>query len=306
MIKKNTICAGAVMLSGCLWGLVGFFGRHMGNMGFDSMDMVFARYSLSAVLFAMTIAITDFRGFAFKFSDFWCFIGSGLLSLLFFSACYFKTIEFMSLSTAAILLYTAPCFVIILSSVIFKEKVSGRKILAMLIAFLGCSLCSGIAGIGESISSMGILFGLGSGLGYALYSIFVKLALDRGYSSSTINFYSSLLAAIGSGVIGGFRQPLLLMSADWGTLLFCIVSALLTTYLPYLIYAYGLTGIEPGRASIMASIEPVMATIVGITAFGEALTLWSAAGMALVLAAIVILNSGKESREDRQGGCASV
>lgn len=64
----------------------------------------------------------------------------------------------------------------------------------------------------------------------------------------------------------------------------------MTCFLPYLLYTRGLEGLENGKASIMASIEPVVATVVGVIIYHETPTLMSAAGVILVLSAIVLLN----------------
>ena len=72
--------------------------------------------------------------------------------------------------------------------------------------------------------------------------------------------------------------------------MFAAATGLVTCFLPYLCYTYGLTGLENGKASIMASIEPVVATLCGIFIYHEALTTMSAAGILLVLSAIVLLN----------------
>ncbi len=63
-----------------------------------------------------------------------------------------------------------------------------------------------------------------------------------------------------------------------------------------MLYTYGLSGLDNGKASIMASIEPVVATIFGFVIYGETLTFLSAAGIILVLGAIVLLNLGKQQQ----------
>lgn len=285
---KKHIYSAAVIASGCLWGLMGLFRRSMGSLGFDSFGIVFVRCGVAALLFALTILIRDKSAFRVKLKDFWCFIGSGICSLLFFSVCYFQAMTLMSLSAAAILLYTAPCFVVLMSALLFQEKLNGRLILAVFLAFSGCCLVSGLVGQETKISLIGLLYGLGSGFGYALYSIFGKLALRRGYASSTINFYSCLLAALGAGLIFGVKAPLTLMFSSSGTLALCLLAGVVTSYLPYLLYTFGLSGIEAGRASVMASVEPVVATLVGVLVYRESLNLYSLAGIALVLFAVLL------------------
>lgn len=286
----------SILAAGCLWGTMGFFRRRLGELGIDSFGVVLVRCALAAAMYALFCILRDPSALKIRLKDAWCFIGSGIVSLLFFSACYFRAMTLMSLSAAAVLLYTAPCFVMLMSAVLFGEKITGRKIAAMILAFAGCCLVSGISG-GTGISAKGLLFGLGSGIGYALYSIFGRYALDRGYKSVTVSFYSCALAAAGAALIcassGSLGACTGAVFASAGSLLFCLAAAFITTFLPYLLYTYGLSCTEAGIASVAASIEPVVATLVGILIFKEALSLSSAAGMLLVLAAIALLATGK-------------
>lgn len=278
----------SVILAGSLWGFMGFFRRTLDSMGISAVGCIAVRCVFAALLFGIVLLVRDREAFKVKPADLWIFFGSGIVSLLVFGVCYFKAMDHMSLSAAAILLYTAPCFVILFSALLFKEKLTGQKFFAMLLAFAGCCLVSGI-GSGAHITPVGLALGLASGVCYALYSIFSRFALNRGYSSLTINFYSCLLAAIGATIIGGTDYvPVICASVpDFG---FAFATGLVTCFLPYLLYTRGLVGLENGKASIMASIEPVVATVVGVVIYNEALTALSTLGIALVLAAIVLLN----------------
>lgn len=286
-MKKYVI---SVLAAGCLWGFMGLFTRTLGTIGIASTGAILVRCVIAAILFAITMLVTGPRQFRVKPKDFWCFFGSGICSLLFFTYCYFQAITIMSLSTAAILLYTAPSIVMVLSLFLFKEKITPRKVIALLLAFAGCCLVSGIGSGEKSLTATGLLYGIGSGVGYALYSIFARFALDRGYSSNTVNFYSCLLAAIGAALIWGVSETAGAMFASWSNFGLCIAAGIITCYLPYLLYTHGLTGLETGKASILASVEPVVATLVGIIVYHESLTLMSAAGVFCVLFAVVLLN----------------
>lgn len=68
----------------------------------------------------------------------------GLVSILLFTLCYFRSQQVSSLAVAAILLYTAPTFVVILSAILWKDKITKRKLLALVLAFLGCCFVAGI------------------------------------------------------------------------------------------------------------------------------------------------------------------
>lgn len=286
-MKKYTA---SILVAGCLWGLMGIFTRNMSALGFDTSGMIIIRVGIAGALFGLTILLTDPGLFRVKLRHLWCFVGSGICSLLFFTFCYFKAISMASLSVAAVLLYTAPSMVMVISLFVFKEKITGVKTAALLMAFAGCCLVSGVIGGERAASALGIIYGLCSGFGYALYSIFARLALDRGYDSRTINFYSCVLAVAGASVIWGAAEPVKLMFASAENLLWCVSCGVISCYLPYLLYTYGLSGVEAGKASVMASLEPAVATVAGIVVFREKLSFFGLLGIILVLGAIVLLN----------------
>ena len=277
-----------IMAAATMWGCIGLFNRNIAAFDISASSIVLVRNLGACILLALFFLITDRSVFRIRLWHLPIFLATGLVSILLFTLCYFKSQQVSSLAIAAILLYTAPCFVVLMSALLFQEKLNGRLILAVFLAFSGCCLVSGLVGQETKISLIGLLYGLGSGFGYALYSIFGKLALRRGYASSTINFYSCLLAALGAGLIFGVKAPVALMFSSSGTLALCLLAGVVTSYLPYLLYTFGLSGIEAGRASVMASVEPVVATLVGVLVYRESLNLYSLAGIALVLFAVLL------------------
>ena len=274
---------------GVCWGFMGFFTRHLAAYGIDANGAIVVRCGLAAICFGILILVTGREQFRIRLADLWCFLGTGLLSLLFFTFCYFHAINMMSLSTAAILLYTAPTIVMLLSAVLFGEKLTKTRILAAVLAFVGCALVSGI-GMGSSITLTGLLFGLGSGFGYALYTIFSRYALKKGYSSSTINFYSCLLASAGAFLIWRPQGLAGCMTQSGSAFLWCLGTGVVSCFIPYMLYTYSLTGLENGKASILSSVEPVVASLVGVFVYKEPMTFPALAGILLVLSAIMLLN----------------
>ena len=280
----------AIIVAAILWGMMGFFSRNLSQLHMQTGGVIALRCGIGAICFAVLMLFTNRTYFKIKLKDIWCFIGSGIFSLLFFSFCYFQAINCMNLSAAAILLYTAPSIVIIISFFIFKEPLTKRKVCAMLIAFLGCALASGLTNGLRDFSLIGVCYGIGSGLGYALYSIFARIALNKGYHSNAINFYSCLLASISASFIWGIKEPITIMMEAPYNLILCIIMGVVTCFLPYFLYTFGLTKVEAGKASIMASVEVVAATLVGIIIFKEKLQFSALAGVILVLYAVNLLN----------------
>lgn len=288
--NSQTLGLALILLAGVFWGSMGLFVRHLTALGFDSMQITAGRLSLAGLCFALLLLIREPRGFRIRWRDLPLFLALGLLSILFFTLCYFSAITRMSLSTAAILLYTSPIWVMLLSALFLHEKLTGRKLLALALAFLGCVLVSGLSGGG--VTTVGLLLGLGSGLGYGLYSIFGTLALRR-YSAYTVTAWTFLIAGLGSWFVtkpAVFLETLRACPSAWGTALFFVLTAFVTSFVPFLAYTIGLRRVEAGRAAIFATVEPLVATLFGVLVFHEPLTVLSALGIALILSAVVILN----------------
>lgn len=284
-----------IILAGCLWGTMGLFVRKLNAMGLSSMEIVELRCIIAAVVLFPVTFFRDKKLLKIHRGNLPSLISSGIFSIVFFNFCYFSTISIMNLSAAAILLYTAPIFVMLMSLVLFREPLTGRKVLALLMAFGGCCLVSGIVSASESLSVKGILLGLGSGFGYALYSIFSRVSLNQGLHSVTITDYTFLFAALGGLFLTDF-SALAEAVANYGAafLLFAVFYTLVTTVFPYLLYTAGLQHVETGAASVMASVEPVVATVLGFLVFSEKPTLSALAGIVLVLVALGVLNFEKK------------
>ncbi|MBR2714671.1 MAG: EamA family transporter [Ruminococcus sp.] len=287
-----------VVVAGTLWGMIGYFVRTLKHKGIDSMQIVFIRMFVSSVLFILFALIFDRKLFKIKLNDLWCFLGSGVVSVAVFSFCYFKCIEHSSLSVASILLYTAPVFVMMFSVVLFKEKLTLLKIVSLVMAFLGCLFVTGVFRESTTISVVSVAYGLMSGVCYALYSIFSRLALIRNYSPLTVTLYTFMFSAIASFLLIDAKPVFTLMSESTESLFFCIMFGVLSSVLPYVTYTLSLKYIRPSTASIVASIEPVVATITGAVLFSEAVEFpYGYIGIALVIGSIIIINIAPKNKK---------
>lgn len=277
-----------IVTAGILWGCLGIFVRRLNALGLVSMEIVCLRAVVTCIFMGGFLLCFDRALLRIRIKDFWCFLGTGIGSIVFFNFCYFKAIETASLSVAAVLLYTAPAIVMILSFFLFHEPFTKRKVLSLVLTFVGCVLVTGVVTNAGNVTASGLLAGLGAGFGYALYSIFGRYALERGYHSLTITFYTFLVASVGACLLSDVPQIIRTMSESGSTFFLGIALGVFCTVLPYLTYTLGLKYVENGKASVLASVEPVTATLIGILLFGERLTWDSAVGGLFVLAALLI------------------
>ena len=283
----------SIISGASLWGLIALFFKFLTACGFSPLQIVALRVLFAAVLMTAVIFKIDPKLLKIRWRDSWLFIGTGIFSLVFFNYCYFRSIESSSISIAVLLLYTAPVFVMLLSIFLFREKFTRCKMLALLSTFCGCTFITGIFSSKMTLTLEAFGFGLASGIGYALYSIFSKLALRR-YNTLTITAYTFYFAAIAALPMA---EPLQLFTllADLRALIGAIAIALICTVAPYLLYTRGLQDVDAGQASILATLEPLVAAAIGIFIFGESLTTAKILGMILILSSIFILNTAKNN-----------
>ena len=293
MEKKGYLGDILIIIAGLFWGSMGIFVRHLNDLGFSSIQVACLRLTTAGILFALILLIKDRKGFKIAARDIPLFLALGLVSILFFTCCYFTAIRLMTMSTAAILLYTSPIWVMILAIIFLKEKFTIQKLIALILAFAGCVLVSGFGG---KVTVVGILVGLGSGLGYGLYSIFGTFALKK-YSPYTVTCYTFLIAGLGSVFVA---NPVDLVSkisavenkpALFG---FVLLTSVVTAVIPFLLYTLGLNMTTAGKAAVLATVEPAAATLFGFFVMKETVGPVAIVGILLVFAAIAVLSLRKK------------
>jgi drug/metabolite transporter (DMT)-like permease len=286
-----------VIIAAILWGTLGVFGRKLNQFGFDIRQIVFIRAIGASITLILFASIKNINLLKIKPLDSIYFVGTGIVSFVFFNWCYFIAINKTSLSVAAILLYTAPAIVMVLSAILFKEKMTRKKIISLVLTFVGCIFVTAfVRGTGQKITISGILAGLGAGLGYALYSIFGRYALKK-YDSITVTLYTFIFASIGLIPITDIKGMIVLFS-NANVVYYAIALGLFATVFPFLLYTKGLSYLETSKASIIATLEPIVATIIGIVLFNEPLTLFKILGISLVIFSVSIMRENRESKQN--------
>ena len=288
MTEHSTkIRAYAQILSGAaLWGIIGLWNRALMSRGLVPTEIVAIRNFGGMLLLTAFFVLRDRSVFHVRREHIKYFFGTGILSVVFFTVCYFSCQRICSLAVASILLYTAPSFVVILSAILWHEPVTKRKLSALVLTLLGCALVCGVFGGTLTVTPVGILLGLGAGFFYALYSIFGRYALEY-YSPMTVTVWTFLTA--GPASLFFLRPTTFTVLSSPETLLTGLGLALFSTVLPYLFYTGGLAHVEAGKASIMASLEPVVASLTGVIVFHEPMNALTVCGIVCVLAGVWIL-----------------
>ena len=293
---KRTIHYIYVILAAVCWGFIGVFNRMLFEVGMTTANRVVIRNLGSLVLMTVAFALFHRQAFRIRLRDLPIFLGSGVIGVICLGWTYFTCQTMCSLAVAGILLYLAPFFVVFGSALLWKAPLTRRKLGVAVFAFIGCALVSGVVGgLGDN-KPLGILLGVGAGLCYASYTLFAHYGLAR-YDAYTMIYWTFAVADLGSLVFldaPAMAQTLQQPNGALGAVGLVVIA----TVLPYLFYTKGLEGVESGVASVIANVEPVVAALMGVLFFREKLGVWTVLGMALVLAAAVLLARG-ETRDGK-------
>ena len=284
---KKTIYYLYVILGAACWGVIGLFNRILGELGVGVLQRVTVRNFGALLVLTAVFAFVRRDVFRVKLRHLPLFLGSGIVSVLGLSIVYLQCQTECSLAVAGILLYLAPSYVVVMSAALWKAPITKRKVTALMLALVGCGLVSGLVGGELTASPRGLLLGVASGFCYATYTVFAHYVMGH-YGSLTMTYWTFVFAGLGSlffwdtaALEAVFTSP----TGIWSGLGLIVVA----TVLPYLLYTKGLEGVESGKASIMANVEPVVGALVGVFVFGETLSVWVILGVVCMLCGVMLL-----------------
>lgn len=295
---KNKIGPGGFLVAaaGCFWGTTGIFSHLFAAYGLTALRMSFLRV-LAAVLIITPLVVKKGRSsFRLSKKGFAIAIVQGILTQTIFSYTYFSAITYLGMSSAVILLYTSPIYVTILSRILFGERVTGKKIVALIVTFIGCALTAtgGVFDL-SGLSAVGLAMGLISGLMYGMLSITGRY-LGEENDPVSVTYITMVVGLIGLALCS---KPWSWTGIEVDAKLIIIVFAcgLFSSVLPYTMFSVGISKLrEASMAPILASVENIAATLFGYFIFHEAVGIYRVAGIALVLGAIAITNMGNKEK----------
>jgi DME family drug/metabolite transporter len=279
---------GLALLAACLWATIGLFYTGLEGYGLSRLTIVFYRAAITAVILFLVLGWRRRSWLSLARRDWPLFLAFGLTGVAAFFVVYIYAISLIGMGMAAVLMYTAPAWVTILSVVLFKEQLTGLKIAAVLLACGGCALVGQAYDLARMRPNLsGILAGLGAGLTYGLYTLFSKVA-QRHYTA-----WTTLAYALGLGSL--FMLPLQ-SSADLAramttpsTLFWLLLLGLVPTLGGGMAFNAALRRIPASNASIVATMEPAVATLLGWLFLNERLEPLQLVGTGLILLAVVVI-----------------
>lgn len=293
--KKSPLSSGYIFIfiSGILWGFIGLFIKQMAASGSTPVLTSFLRVFFAfLILFTVCCVKYGLKAFVIDSKTLLSCAFIGLICYGLYNITYSFSVTETGVSVSAVLLNISPVFTMIFSAILFTEKITPRKLAAILINITGCAMTATNGQMDlRLISAIGILAGIGAGICYSLTPIAGRLASGRS-NPYVVSMYSYLFATVFLGLwMQPWKNPMHLNSQ---ILLWGFFYGLIPTAVTYIIYYKGLQLItESSKVPVIASVETVVATAIGITLYGEHLGLVSIFGIVFVLLSIIVMQSGK-------------
>lgn len=267
-----------LIVSMAVFGTLGPFVR---NIPVSSGELALYRAVLAALLIAVFLLVTGQKiPFASIKKEVPLLLASGVAMginwILLFEAYKYTTVSVATLSY-----YFAPVIVTVVCPILFKEKLTGKQILCFLMSTLGLVLITGIGDVGGGSDLIGILFGLGAAVFYAIVVLLNKFIKKvEGIHRTFLQFLAAIVILVPyvlttSGMtLGGMG------AVGWVNLL---IVGLVHTGITYCMYFSSLKELPGQKAAILSYIDPLVAVLVSVTVLGETMTFWQIVGGALIL-----------------------
>lgn len=279
---------GLVLVAAALWATLGLFYQGLSAHGLSSLTIVFLRAAIAALMLFLALGWRRRGWLRLERRDWPMFFAFGLIGVAAFYVVYIHAIALSGMGVAAVLMYTAPAWVTLFGALLLGERLTKLKGGALLLACAGCVLVSRAYDLASvRLNLLGILAGLGAGLTYGIYTLFSKVA-QRRYTAWTTLAYSLGLGAL-------FLLPLqspadLVRALATPPLLFWLLAlGLVPTLGGGLAFNAALRLVPASNASIVATLEPAIATLLGWVFLGERLEGLQLLGTGLIFAAVTIL-----------------
>lgn len=282
-----------VFLAGAGWGTGGSFVTRLGQLGMSSTMAGFTSHFLALPILALVILIANgWQGFRISKRGFLYCLIMGVVTKGFFLFANNLAISIVGVSTASVLLYTAPVFVTILSVLIFRERLYANNYIALALNLIGVFMVVTLGNLSNlNAKPLGIGLGLTAAFLHALNTIMAKMAGNED-NAVTKTFYMLVFSSLTQALLA---QPWtgenLALLNDPRIVFWMILNAILTGAICNLLYIQGMaTGIDASKAPVISSVEVIVANILGVVLFSEPMNWIGILGIFLMVFSIYLMN----------------
>lgn len=285
-----------IILGAACWGTIGYFAKILLSYNMASLEIAFFRAFIGFAFIVLYFTIKnrgmlkiDKRGLIYTFVI-------GILCQTAFNSFYFYAVDNVGVAVSAVLLYTAPIFTFIGAVVFLKEEITKRKVFSLILCCIGCFYTATGGDINSVQNNLiGLIAGIGAGFCYGMLPVLSRPIVDK-YNQWTILIYVFGFASLSLFFMAGPRN-LFNLGLDIKGWFVIVLFGLTVSVIAYGLFYKGLSlGVEPSKASVMATIELVVAVVISYIAFKESLGITKVLGIVLVLSSVLLIQQEKRGQ----------
>jgi drug/metabolite transporter (DMT)-like permease len=300
LTRGYLICIGATFL----WSSTGIFIRYLTEAyRLPPLVLAFWRDLIVAVFLFVALRVISPRrlGVERRHLRFLFFYG---IELSLFNSLWTISVALNGAAVATVLAYSSAAFTALLGWRLLAERLNPLKITAVALSLMGCVFVSGAhTASAWSSNTLGILTGLLSGMAFAGYSLMGKAASQRALDPWTTLLYSFAFAVpflftynlfpawLPEGVASLNFLWLGASLGGWAILAFLAVGP---TVGGFGFYIVSLTYLPASVANLIATLEPVITTVLAYLFLGERLSLVQLLGSVLIITGVITLRLSQD------------
>lgn len=288
-MKKGYIYS---IASAILFGTAGLFVKMAQSTGLDSISLLTVQYMFAVTMMFAGALIKNPSLMKVNKSQLFHLAVLGVIGNTFMTVFYYMSFEYLPVAMVTMLLYTYPVMVMIYTWIFEQHNINSKKVIAIIIAFLGCLLALDIIGGNFIYSLAGILFGLLSALFYSFMNIYSEKKLMN-VGSFAINAYSTLFSLITLCI---FKFPTIIITGGISnnSIIYIVILAIFCEIMPLTLLYAAIKNIGSLKVSLIGNLEIPTAIFSAYLFLNEKISMTQLAGAIMIIYSVYLIRQKVE------------
>ena len=296
-IFKGTLYS---LFSGLIWGICGilgeyFFTHYPVSSGWITSMRLLVAGSLVLALSAVQLRsrLLDIWKDKKNYLPFLAYAILGIFSVQFF---FYLCVEYSNATTATILQFISPVFILFYNRIVYQKKASITAILYVLIAMLGVFLMTTKGDVSQlSMTPLALVTGLLSAVG-VMFNVILPQRFARHYGFVPTVGWGMILAGLFSNLLYPVHHVTFQLDAT--SLLICLIIAVFGTAFAFFLSMKAVSLVSPLVVSVVSASEPLSSALLSVLFLGLVLDGFLVLAMILIIVPMVFL-SIEEAKEGK-------
>lgn len=283
------------ILSGALFGLMGFAATKLYAQHFSIENTLFWRFFIAAIYMGLVQLYIRLRhpGRHIRFATIIRMMATVSIVYSISTLSYFTSASYIGTGVAMVLFFIFPVFIAFYQWLNDRWILNLHGVTALLAVVFGVLLLRGYGG--HALNNKGVLLSLNAAFFYATY-ILMNRKQTKLFGSTTLTFYTCLGASLCFCILSLSRHSLML-PPSFSAWFYALFLGVIATALPIQLLLAGLRHVSSTKASVLSVFEPIVMMIMGVAFLGEHITFLQCVGIFVMLAGAILIQFEKVSEE---------